>query len=184
MRDFTPRRYNREALELDIEFALHEAGPATTWATQATAGQHLGIAGPRGSMVIPAAFDWHWLIGDETALPAIARRLEELPAGTRACTFIIVDDPASQIVFKTQAQLQTIWLDRHEPEDTVNPFITALQAAPLPTGEGYVWAAGEASAMRAVRQYLCGERNIDKSRIRAAAYWRRGAEGVHEVLDE
>ena len=34
-RDFTPRRYDREARVLDIEFALHEAGPAATWAAQA-----------------------------------------------------------------------------------------------------------------------------------------------------
>lgn len=31
-------------------------------------------------MVIPLAYDWHLLIGDETALPAITRRLVELPA--------------------------------------------------------------------------------------------------------
>jgi NADPH-dependent ferric siderophore reductase len=78
-RDFTPRRFDRVARELDIEFVLHEAGPATAWAAQAAPGQYLGIGGPRGSFVIPTQFDWHLMIGDETALPAIARRLEELP---------------------------------------------------------------------------------------------------------
>jgi len=32
-------------------------------------------------MIVPDIFDSYLLIGDETALPAIARRLEELPAG-------------------------------------------------------------------------------------------------------
>ena len=56
-RDFTPRRYDRAARELDIEFAMHEAGPAATWAAQAKVGQYLGVGGPRGSLVIPTGFD-------------------------------------------------------------------------------------------------------------------------------
>lgn len=45
---------------------------------------HLHIAALRGSMVVPDMFDSYLPIGDETALPAIARRLEELPANRRA----------------------------------------------------------------------------------------------------
>lgn len=84
LRDYTPARFDAAAGELDIEVALHEAGPASDWAAAAFVGQWVGIAGPRGSLVIPTGFDWHWLIGDETALPAISRRLAELPAHTRA----------------------------------------------------------------------------------------------------
>src|SRR5690554_1079168 len=80
MRDDTPRRYDPASNELDIDFVLGHEGPATDWASQAKPGHPLGIAGPRGSFVVPMTFDWHLLIGDETAIPAIARRLEELPA--------------------------------------------------------------------------------------------------------
>ncbi len=115
-RDFTPRRYDREAGELDIEFALHEAGPAATWAAQAQVGQYLGIGGPRGSFTIPTGFDWHLLIGDETALPAIARRLEELPPGTRVATLIEVEDPSARIDFATQTDLYAEWRYRSESD--------------------------------------------------------------------
>ena len=84
LRDYTPARFDAAAGELDIEVALHDAGPATDWAASATVGQWVGIAGPRGSMVVPTGFDWHWLLGDETALPAVARRLAELPASAVA----------------------------------------------------------------------------------------------------
>jgi NADPH-dependent ferric siderophore reductase len=184
-RDFTPRRYDREARELDIEFALHEAGPATAWAAQAKAGQYLGVGGPRGSFVIPPQFDWHLFIGDETALPAIARRLEELPAGTRAAAVIEVADPSARIEFETRADLYAEWRYR---EDAAHPdggaLLLALREIFLPDGEGYVWAAGEATLMRAVRKLLCDERGIDKRRIRASAYWKRGTEAVHETIDE
>ncbi|SAL29510.1 FAD-binding 9 siderophore-interacting domain-containing protein [Caballeronia arvi] len=182
-RDFTPRRFDRAARELDIEFALHEAGPATAWAVQAAPGQHLGIGGPRGSFVIPTQFDWHLLIGDETALPAIARRLEELPEGTRVAALIEVADPSARIEFDTRADLYVQWRYRNESEHPGGALLLALRETYLPDGDGYVWAAGEATLMRAVRKLLCEERGIDKKRIRASAYWKRGEQGVHETID-
>ncbi|HEX5738883.1 MAG TPA: siderophore-interacting protein, partial [Hydrogenophaga sp.] len=89
MRDYTPRWFDPASGVLDLEFALHGTGAAATWATQARSGQEVGVGGPRGSFVVPKGFDWHLLVGDETALPAIARRLEELPAGVQA--FVIAE---------------------------------------------------------------------------------------------
>ena len=183
-RDFTPRRYDRAALELDIEFAMHEAGPAATWAAQAKVGQYLGIGGPRGSLVIPTGFDWHLLIGDETALPAIARRLQELPAGTRVAAVLEVADPSARLEFDTEAELHTVWRYRSESPYRGDALLQAVRETYLPDGEGYVWAAGESATMRAVRYHLCTERGVDKSRIRAASYWKQGAEAVHENLDD
>jgi NADPH-dependent ferric siderophore reductase len=183
-RDFTPRRFNRATRELDLEFAMHDAGPATAWAAQARAGQYLGIGGPRGSLVIPTGFDWHLLIGDETALPAIARRLEELPAGTRVATIIEVSEPAARVELETAASLYSDWRYRSNAGSHGEALLQAVRKTWLPDGEGYVWAAGEAATMRAVRDHLVNERGIHKSRIRAAAYWKRGAAAVHETLDD
>ncbi|EDZ99218.1 FAD-binding 9 siderophore-interacting domain protein [Burkholderia sp. H160] len=192
-RDFTPRRFDRDARELDIEFAMHDAGPAATWAAQAKVGQYLGVGGPRGSMVIPTGFDWHLLIGDDTALPAIARRLEELPAGARVAAVIEVADPSARIEFTTQAELHLVWCYRSEADERTNAqtgtrgeaLLDAVRDTWLPQdGEGYVWAAGEAATIRAVRQHLCGERGVDKTRIRAASYWKQGAVAVHETIDD
>ncbi|MDR5816842.1 MULTISPECIES: siderophore-interacting protein [unclassified Caballeronia] len=183
-RDFTPRRFDPAARELDIEFALHEAGPATDWASQAAPGQYLGIGGPRGSFVIPVQFDWHLLIGDETALPAIARRVEELPAGTRVATLIEVAEPSARIEFDTHADLYAQWRYRNESEHPGGALLLALRETYMPEGEGYVWAAGEATLMRAVRQLLTTERGIDKRRIRASAYWKRGEQGVHGSIED
>ena len=183
-RDFTPRRYDRAARELDIEFAMHEAGPAATWAAQAKVGQYLGIGGPRGSLVIPTGFDWHLLIGDETALPAIARRLTELPAGTRVAAVLEVADPSARMNFDTEAELHAVWRYRSESPYRGAALLQAVRETYLPEGEGYVWAAGESATMRAVRYHLCTERGVDKSRIRAAAYWKQGAVAVHENLGD
>ena len=182
-RDYTPRRFDAQANELDIEFVLHEAGPATAWARQARPGQYLGVGGPRGSMVIPTGFDWHLLVGDETALPAIQRRLTELPAGARVAVVVEVANRAARIALPTEADLYAIWCYREESE-SAHPLLDAVSEVWLPPGEGYVWAAGEASAIRAVRAHLCNERGVDKRRIRASAYWRRGAQAAHETIDD
>jgi NADPH-dependent ferric siderophore reductase len=183
-RDFTPRHFDRNARELDLEFALHEAGPAANWAAQAAPGQYLGIGGPKGSLVIPLAFDWHLLIGDETALPAIGRRLQEMPAGTRVAAIVEVADPSARIDFATAADLYIVWCYRNEAPYRGGALLKAVRETWLPDGEGYVWAAGEAATMRAVRTHLVNERGIDKARIRAASYWKQGATAVHEALDD
>src|ERR1700760_1818212 len=77
MRDYTPRAFNGRTL--DIELALHGHGPVGAWAARVAGGDAAAIGGPKGSPVVPLDFDYPLLIGDETALPAIARRLEELP---------------------------------------------------------------------------------------------------------
>ncbi len=113
-RDFTPRRYDRAGNTLEIDFAIHDAGPATQWAAQAKPGQTLSIGGPRGSFIIPTTYDWHLLIGDETGLPAISRRLAELPAGTKVVVLCEVDGPADEIKFETKADVTVTWAHRGE----------------------------------------------------------------------
>lgn len=182
-RDYTPRRYDPVARELDIEFVLHGDGPASTWAAQAQPGQFIGVGGPRGSFVIPAEFDWHLLIGDDTALPAIGRRVEELGPEARVIVVAEVSDASAQIPLAVGANAQVHWLHRQDqPEGSL--LAPALRGIDLPDGEGYVWAAGEGAAMRAVRQYLVAERGVDKTRIRASAYWKRGNAAVHETIDD
>jgi NADPH-dependent ferric siderophore reductase len=98
---------------------------------------------------------------------------------------VIVEAPDSsgKIAFSTAAHLREIWLYRSDAR-AGDALVEAVRNAPLPEGEGYVWAAGEAASIRAVRQVLVQERGWDKSRIRAAAYWKRGAVAVHENFED
>ena len=200
-RDFTPRRYRAAeaatSAQLDVEFALHEAGPATEWAARAQVGHYLGIGGPRGSMIIPAYFDWHLLVGDDTALPAIARRLEELPDGVRAhrggggprcCRahrILVARRRRSALVPSRRCGTERPGGSANAAT-AVTPLLAALRALPpLPSGEGYVWAGrrifGGAPDTPARERR---SRGVAKERIRAAAYWKRGMPAVHEVIDE
>ena len=173
LRDYTPAQFDAAQGTLDIEVALHDAGPASDWAAAVQVGQWAGIAGPRGSMVIPVGFDWHWLLGDETALPAIARRLAELPASAVATVRIQLNNPADQRVLASAAQVDLQW---------VNALPAAVEALALPAAAGFVWAAGEHSDMAAVRRAMLAKPGVDPKRMRISAYWKRGAADHHEDL--
>ena len=184
-RDYTPRRYDPAANTLTIDFVLHDAGPATAWAAQARPGHYLGVGGPRGSFIVPDDFDWYLFAGDETALPAIGRRLEELPAGTRAIVVAEVADAAEEQKFATRARLDIQWLHR-DGADPGDPSLLqkAVAALKLPPGEGYAWVAAEAAVAKSLRRRLVDERGLRKDRVKAAAYWKRGAVAVHETYDD
>ena len=99
MRDYTPHHLDRDALSLQLDFVHHTEGPATRLAMQAKAGDRLMIGGLRGSFVVGTGYDLHLYAGDETALPAIRRRLLELPLSARAIVFAEVDGLEDQEPF-------------------------------------------------------------------------------------
>ena len=167
MREYTPRRIDLVAGELDIDFVLHGDGPASTWAAQAEVGQVLNIAGPRSSMVVPDIFDSYLLIGDETAIPAIARRLEELPASRKVLAVIEIEDAQEQQPLETQAQLEVIWVQRHQQD-----LLEVVKGLSLPGGQLYAWVALEKSLTRKTKRLLIDEKGVKEDLIKAAAYWR------------
>ncbi|AVD84562.1 NADPH-dependent ferric siderophore reductase [Pseudomonas sp. SWI6] len=165
MREYTPRRIDLVNNELDIDFVLHGDGPASTWAAQAAPGQTLDIAGPRASMVVPDIFDSYLLIGDETAIPAIGRRLEELPAGRKVLAVVQIEDDQERQPLESKAQLEIIWVHRNED------LLARIEALGLPEGDLYSWVALEKSLTRQVKALLL-EKGVKESALKAAAYWR------------
>jgi len=183
-RDYTPRRYDAAANTLTLDFVLHGDGPATTWAAQARPGHILGVGGPRGSFIVPDDFDWYLFAGDETALPAIGRRLEELPSGTRAIVLVEVADAAEEQRFSSRARVETHWLHRNGAAPGTPLLQSVLAKLKLPEGEGYAWVAAEADTAKALRRFLVDERGLSKDQVKAAAYWKRGAVAVHEKYED
>jgi NADPH-dependent ferric siderophore reductase len=169
MRDYTPRRYDLNTLELDIDFVLHGDGPASTWAEQAKPGQFLHIGGPRGSMIVPDMFDSYLLIGDETALPAIARRLESLAANRSALVIVEVENGKEQQVLESAAEVNVIWVLREGGKDNL---LTTVRQIQVPAGSLYAWVATESKVSRRIRRVLLDEHGLDEQFVKAVGYWR------------
>ncbi|MFT3887755.1 MAG: siderophore-interacting protein [Arachnia sp.] len=92
-RTYTTRYVRAEQRELDVDMVAHDVlGPASDWIARARVGDELLVFGPTTAQsgvsfgidfVPPARADRILLAGDETAAPAIAAILEQLPADAR-----------------------------------------------------------------------------------------------------
>lgn len=185
MRDYTPRMLDRAARRLTIDFAVHEAGPATQWAIDARPGDGLEIGGPRGSAVVAQVFDWWLLIGDETALPAMGRWVEEMPEDARVTTLGLVIGAEEEQSFVTRAVHQARWL--HRPAEVAADPTAALAAAAaldLPEGRGFIWIAAEAAVARTLRAHFLTDRGHPRECIKASGYWVQGQADAHDKLIE
>lgn len=180
-RDYTPRMFDRERCTLAIDFVLHDAGPATAWARAAEPGDTLLIGGPRGSNVVADDFDWYLLLGDETAIPAIARRLEELRDGVPVFAGMMIGQKSDAVAVRERAGCSVSWLVRgargtDSDGEQLKTFVDKLS---LPPGDGYVWIAAEADAARDVRSHMEEVHDHPPEWIKASGYWHAGAAGGH-----
>lgn len=181
-RRFTVRRWDGIAQELTIDFVVHgDEGFAGSWAQRATPGDRLQFAGPGGNHRPDPGADWHLLVGDESALPAVAASLEAMPAGAVARVFLVVDGPASEFDLRADTGLGErpdsdviiTWLHRQEQSEPERVLVDAVASADLPAGSPDVFVHGEAGEVREVRRHLIADRGIDPSSASISPYWRR-----------
>ncbi|MER7686806.1 siderophore-interacting protein [Streptomyces sp. NPDC097610] len=190
MRSYTLRALRRDARghtsEIDIDFVLHgvepdaevPAGPASQWASRASAGDRVVLLGPavEDNRAIrfrpPADTDLVVLWADETALPAASAILESLPAGTRVRAWLEVQHAEDVQDLPVAAEAEITWLVR---DDGAPLAVDAVRAARLPAaGSPYAWIAGESGCVKEMRRHLVRERGIDRRRVTFVGYWRRG----------
>lgn len=144
-REYTPRGF-RPGGPLILDFVLHGVGgtgphpphdgPASHWAATAKPGDEIFCAGPRTSLMIP---EWgrYTLIGDRTALPAVANWLDALPQGRAKAHLLAHAEDYPDLAGHGDV---TWWGDGPLADD-------------LPL-EGFVWAGAEAQLIARLRGRL------------------------------
>jgi len=160
---------------LAIDFVVHgDEGVAGPWAARARPGDVLHANGPGGAYAPDPDADWHLLVGDESALPAIGAALTRLPAGTPALVFVEVADPTEQQTDLVLGEgVSVVWVHRGDgvPGEAL---ATAVKAVQLPAGTGHVFVHGEAGLVKDLRLHLRAERGLDPAFTSISGYWRRG----------
>ena len=174
-RTYSIRRIDHEARELDVDIVLHGNTPGATWARTACAGDPIGLIGPSGGE-LPEA-DWYLLAGDETALPAIARIAEELPAQARATILLEVSDLQECQSLSTRASLNVHWVLRNgAPAGSTALLEDAIRSLDWPRcDDPYVLVGCEKLTAREIRTFLRRDRGMAKDRHLVMAYWQRFA---------
>lgn len=173
-RRYTIRWWDEATRRLAIDFVVHgDVGVAGRWAARARPGDLLQIIGPTGGYAPDPAADGHLLVGDESALPAIAAALERMPEGRPVRAVLVVDDTDHEIALDCPADLEVTWVHRRAA-DGGDPVLRAVEAVELPPGRVQAFVHGEAAEVRAVRRHLLSDRGIPREGSSISPYWRRG----------
>ncbi|WP_430784114.1 siderophore-interacting protein [Actinoplanes sp. G11-F43] len=151
-RSYTVRRHDPVRHEIDLDFVLHDGGLASTWVRGVTVGEPVTIAGPPGAKTFPLTYARYLFAVDGTALPAVARWLDESPVEVRAHVVIADEVPGYPLT------------DR-EHVTVVHDELASITAQ---TGT-FLFAAGEAGALKPLRAWSRGR--LDHM---ITGYWKHG----------
>ncbi len=169
-RYYTVRSWDGAELVLDV--VVHDVGLVTEWASRDCVGDVVTVSEPKGSFAMPEHARWLMLVGDLTALPAMARICQT--HGGRVPIRVwaeVPDDPDADT--SLTAYLPDVEVDRLvQPGDGESRLAEVVSDLVWPEGSGYFWMAGESAQMRAIRKHLMRERRLPSSDYDVMGYWR------------
>ena len=171
-RYYTVRSWSGGELVLDV--VVHEVGLVTEWAQLDIVGQTVTITEPKGSFVMPDDAAWLLLVGDLTAMPAMARIAETVDEPTRIWAEV-PDDLSSYL------SGDVTWLAPPAPGQS--RLAEVVEGIDWPEGEGYFWMAGESAQMRAIRKHLMRVRKLPSTHYDVMGYWRGVAQRQPRAVD-
>ncbi|GAA1388457.1 hypothetical protein GCM10009599_01610 [Luteococcus peritonei] len=185
--------------EVDLDVVVHETdgspAPGTQFARDAALGTVVGlVAGDRtqeGHDSIGVAWKGHTarevlLIGDETALPAVANIVRTLPAGCRGCVLLEVPHESDIRLLEAPSGVRTEWYVRSRGERLAREQAAAHASRPsvapdelvweepveADAGERFAWVAGEAGWVKQLRPVV-SELGFRREQQSIMGYWKQ-----------
>jgi NADPH-dependent ferric siderophore reductase len=165
-RYYTVRSWDGSSLALDV--VVHDQGLVTEWAGSSgrdCTGERVTLTEPKGSFAMPSTATWLMLVGDLTAMPAMARILGETDVPTRVWAEV-----SDELPDYLPAGADVTWLA--PPAEGASALASVVETIDWPEGEGYFWMAGESSQMRAIRKHLMREVRLPSTAYDVMGYWR------------
>lgn len=172
MREYTVRRFDPSRRELDVRVLLHGNGPVSRWAASVQVGERVGVTGPRASKIVPDGYANYLLLGDLTAVPAIARWLGVLPEGATAQVLLAARTEDDIIELRCAQPISVLWLTGLGMPEAVG-LVRPLEELELHSEDTFAWAAGEAVAMTEVQRVLLETHRLPRESVKVTGYWRR-----------
>jgi NADPH-dependent ferric siderophore reductase len=173
-RRYTVRTWDAARRLLILDFVVHDDdGVGGPWAAAAEPGSVLVFEGPSGGYRPDPAADWHLMVGDESALPAIAASLEAVPADALAVVRLVCDGPEHEVALSSPGRLDVSWLHRTGATEDAELLPAAIRDLPFPRGRVYAFIHGEAGEIREIRRHLLLDRSLTRADMSCSPYWRR-----------
>ena len=137
---------------------------------QASPGDYLGIGGPGSVKHTDFAADWHLIIGDFSALPAIAATVEKLPNDAKGYVLAQVPTVQDQQPIDVPPHLHFQWVVN--PDVSRNELLKHVQKFDWIEGQSAIFIAGEASQTEAIHKYVKTQPGYQKAKTYASGYWK------------
>lgn len=173
VRYYTIKAIREAQSEVDIDVVEHSGGVISDWAAEADFGETIGVMGPGGGEP-PRTDDAILIAGDGTALPAIARMIERLPASARGHVVVALPEHEDAGCYLPPCPLE---VHRLSPDDFDAVVVEKAQSLGLHAQVGFAWFAGERDTTQKMRKLFKGEFGLRKGRQYAISYWHRGRLG-------
>ncbi len=174
-RYYTVRSWTGVEMVLDV--VVHDVGLVTEWARRDVVGDTVTITEARGSFAMPAGAVWLMLVGDLTAMPAMARIAESVSDVPVRIWAEVPDDLSGYLPDGPEVT----WLDK--PGDGQSNLADVVAGIDWPPGDGYFWMAGESAQMRAIRKHLMRDRGLPGTAYDVMGYWRGVARRQPRAVD-
>lgn len=174
VRTYTVRAHRLAAGEIDIDFVVHQDGPAGRWAAGARAGDRVVITNASGSS-FPDDLSTLLFVGDPSSLAAIMTVVETLDSATSFAVLLLAERATDIIPIEPPAAGHTRWIIASDTTDPSSELVDRILELVVGHDIDYVWVAGEANTLRHVRRALRDEAGYTKENSRVVGYWRRSS---------
>lgn len=201
VRNYTVSDFREDKSELDVDFVMHVSGDndskdygdagedyaaadvsgvASDWAASAQPGWRVGLLDQGIGWNPPVEPRRVLIVGDETALPAIAGIARDLPADVRGTVVVEVPRAGDRRELTCPDGVDVHWVvrdgDAHKPGQpalaaATTLFDTDLSVANMELATTYAYVSGEQALATGLRRALVA-RGIPKSHITFCGYWR------------
>jgi NADPH-dependent ferric siderophore reductase len=176
LRTYTVRDWDPSRHELTLDIVVHgDAGLAGPWARNVQPGDEMFVVGPGGEYAPDSTADWHLLVGDESALPAICVTVGSLPADSVGHVFLEVDGPEDEVALQAPAGVTVNWLHRAD-QPVGQLLVNAVSGLDFPSGKVHAFVHGEAGFVKELRKLLRVDRGLPREQLSISGYWRYGAD--------
>ncbi len=170
----------------ELEAFLHGDGPGASWARGARPGDRTAVSDAKAYYAVPGDARTRVLVGDATALPAVARILAEARADESFRVILEVPDMAEARDLPTAAAAEVDWRvgGNGRGASSLRDALVEVAADDLrPEARSYVWVACESVHSRRIRQLLRREFDLPVSHYRVVGYWHADLERALRVWE-
>ncbi|WP_160165513.1 siderophore-interacting protein [Conexibacter woesei] len=171
LRPYAVRDADPAAGRIVFDVALRPGGAAPL---RFAAGDEIGLAGMRHGYAPASGATRHLLVGDRSALPAIAAIVASLPAAARVTAVLEVAAEEERGLLPAHPGLAAEWLVGPASAGAGSPLEQAARTVAVPAAGAHAWIGGEVGVVRALHAHLTAALGLSLAQVHAVPCWERG----------